>query len=152
MGLEMSCLLQVSLFFSPISRPSSQIRTCRDLDKRFCPSCGNATLLRTTVSTSAKTGKQTVHLKKNFQYALRGSKFTIPDSKAGRAKGQQKAGNGLILREDQREWQDAVKSEDIRRQKEERKLAKGALDGWDNPDVCVSLATMALNADHVVVT
>jgi RNA-binding protein NOB1 len=41
----------------------------------------------------------------------------------------------LILREDQREWQDAVKSEDIRRQKEERKLAKGVLDGWDNPDV-----------------
>lgn len=39
------------------------------------------------------------------------------------------------MREDQREWQDAVKSEDIRRQKEERKLAKGTLDGWDNPDV-----------------
>lgn len=39
------------------------------------------------------------------------------------------------MREDQREWQDAVKSEDIRRQKEEKKLAKGALDGWDNPDV-----------------
>ena len=58
----------------------------------------------------------------------------------------------MILREDQREWQDAVKSEDIRRQKEERKLAKGALDGWDNPDVCVSLPTMVLNADHVVVT
>jgi RNA-binding protein NOB1 len=115
-------------------------RTCRDLDKRFCPSCGNATLLRTTVSTSAKTGKQTVHLKKNFQYALRGSKFTIPDSKAGRAKGQQKAGNGLILREDQREWQDAVKSEDIRKNKEERKLAKGVLEGWDNPDVCPSCA------------
>jgi len=110
-------------------------RTCRDLDKKFCPSCGNATLLRTTVSTSSSTGKQTIHLKKNFQYSLRGSKFSIPDSKAGQAKGQQKSGNGLILREDQREWQDAVKSEDIRRQKEERKLAKGVLDGWDNPDV-----------------
>lgn len=92
-------------------------------------------MLRTTVSTSAKTGKQTIHLKKNFQYHLRGTKFSIPDSKPGRSKGQQKAGNGLIMREDQREWQDAVKSEDIRRQKEERKLAKGALDGWDNPDV-----------------
>lgn len=42
------------------------------------------------------------------------------------------------MREDQREWQDAVKSEDIRRQKEERKLAKGTLDGWDNPDVGLS--------------
>jgi RNA-binding protein NOB1 len=46
----------------------------------------------------------------------------------------------LILREDQREWQDAVKSEDIRRQKEERKLAKGVLEGWDNPDVSISLS------------
>jgi RNA-binding protein NOB1 len=118
-----------------ILRCHACFKTCRDLDKRFCPSCGNATLLRTTVSTSSKTGKQTVHLKKNFQYALRGTKFTIPDAKAGRAKGQQKPGNGLIMREDQREWQDAVRSEDIRRQKEERNLAKGALKGWDNPDV-----------------
>jgi RNA-binding protein NOB1 len=119
----------------PLRERDTDLRTCRDLDKKFCPSCGNATLLRTTVSTSSSTGKQTIHLKKNFQYSLRGSKFTIPDSKAGQAKGQQKSGNGLILREDQREWQDAVKSEDVRRQKEERKLAKGVLDGWDNPDV-----------------
>jgi RNA-binding protein NOB1 len=125
-------------------------RTCRDLDKKFCPSCGNATLLRTTVSTSSSTGKQTIHLKKNFQYSLRGSKFSIPDSKAGQAKGQQKSGNGLILREDQREWQDAVKSEDIRRQKEERKLAKGVLDGWDNPDVSLCLSCW-MKADEVVV-
>lgn len=124
-------------------------RTCRDLDKKFCPSCGHPTLLRTTVSTSSSTGKQTVHLKKNYQYSLRGSKFSIPDSKAGQAKGQQKAGNGLILREDQREWQDAVKSEDIRRQKEERKLAKGVLDGWDNPDVS-SHTQSEMIADKVV--
>lgn len=125
-------------------------RTCNDLDKRFCPSCGNPTLLRTTVSTSAKTGKQTIHLKKNFQYHLRGTKFSIPDSKPGRSKGQQKAGNGLIMREDQREWQDAVKTEDIRRQKEERKLAKGALDGWDDPDVGVVMSLFNFKADCAV--
>jgi RNA-binding protein NOB1 len=90
-----------------------------------------------------------VHLKKNFQYSLRGSKFSIPDSKAGQAKGQQKSGNGLILREDQREWQDAVKSEDIRRQKEERKLAKGVLDGWDNPDVSLHY-TCGIHAHEAV--
>jgi RNA-binding protein NOB1 len=129
---------------------NTNLRTCRDLDKKFCPSCGNATLLRTTVSTSSSTGKQTIHLKKNFQYSLRGSKFTIPDSKAGQAKGQQKSGNGLILREDQREWQDAVKSEDIRRQKEERKLAKGVLDGWDNPDVSLYAFCWAMTDGLVV--
>ena len=110
-------------------------RLCKDPSKRFCPSCGNATLLRTTVTTSASTGKQHIHLKRYFQYHLRGSKYSIPDAKPGRAKGQQKAGTGLILREDQQEWQNAVRSNDIHRQKEERKLAKGALEGWNDPDV-----------------
>ena len=95
--------------------------------------------MRTTVTVSAKTGAQRIHLKKNYQYNLRGSKFSIPDAKPGRAKGQQKAGTGLILREDQAEWQDAVRSEKIRREKEERKVAKGTLDGWNDPDVSVSL-------------
>ena len=84
---------------------------------------------------SAKTGEQRIHLKKNFQYHLRGTKFTIPDAKAGRAKGQQKGGTGLILREDQREWQDALKSQNIKKHKEEKRAAKGTLEGWNDPDV-----------------
>ena len=110
-------------------------RICRDSTKRFCPSCGNHSLLRTTLTTSAKTGDQVIHLKKNFQYHLRGTKYTIPDAKPGRAKGQQKGGTGLILREDQAEWQNALRSEDRRREKEERRVAKGALAGWNDPDV-----------------
>lgn len=110
-------------------------RICKDSSKRFCPSCGNPSLLRTTVTVSAKTGEQRIHLKKNFQYHLRGTKFTIPDAKAGRAKGQQKGGTGLILREDQREWQDALKSQNIKKHKEEKRAAKGTLEGWNDPDV-----------------
>lgn len=110
-------------------------RTCKDSSKRFCPSCGNPSLLRTTVTTSAKTGEQTIHLKKNFQYHLRGTKFSIPDAKSGRAKGQQKGGTGLILREDQAEWQTALRSQERLREREERRVAKGVLQGWNDPDV-----------------
>ncbi len=89
---------------------------------------------------SAKTGEKTIHLKKNFQYHLRGTKFPIPDAKPGRAKGQQKGGSGLILREDQAEWQDAVRAQEWRREKEDRRVAKGALQGWNDPDVSAALA------------
>lgn len=89
------------------------------------------------MTTSSKTGEQKIHLKKNFQYHLRGTKFTIPDAKPGRAKGQLKGGSGLILREDQAEWQDAVRSQERRKEKEDRRLAKGALQGWNDPDVSV---------------
>jgi RNA-binding protein NOB1 len=66
---------------------------------------------------------------------LRGTKYTIPDAKPGRAKGQLKGGTGLVLREDQAEWQDAVRSQRIKKQKEEKKAANGVLNGWDDPDV-----------------
>lgn len=54
------------------------------------------------------------------------------------------------MREDQREWQDAVRSEDIRRQKEEKKLAKGALDGWDNPDVRPTSTSTVMSCTYVM--
>ena len=115
------------------------VRLCWDPSKKFCPSCGNPTLLRVTVTTSASTGKQHIHLKKNFQYHLRGTKFSIPDAKAGRAKGQQKGGSGLILREDQAEWQDALKVQSRQKAKEEKRVAKGVLEGWNDPDVSSTL-------------
>jgi hypothetical protein len=50
------------------------------MEKKFCPNCGNATLIRTSTSTDAN-GNVTYYLKKNFQYNLRGTKvvylFTI---------------------------------------------------------------------------
>lgn len=125
---------RISKVRSWVLRCHACFKLCKDSSKRFCPSCGNSTLMRTTVSTSAVTGKQTIHLKKNFQYHLRGTKYSIPDPKPGRAKGQIKAGSGLILREDQAEWQDAVRSSDRLRAKEEKRAIRG--DGsWMDPDV-----------------
>ncbi|OCF34817.1 RNA-binding protein NOB1 [Kwoniella heveanensis CBS 569] len=120
-------------------------KICKDSSKRFCPSCGNATLLRTTVSTDSKTGQQSVHLKKNFQYHTRGTKYSIPDPKMGRAKGQQKGGSGLILREDQMEWSDAVRHQDRQRVKEEKRAAKGALEGWNDPDWLPEIITVGMS-------
>jgi len=48
-----------------------------------------------------------------------------------------KGGSGLILREDQAEWQNAVRSAEIRKGKEERRAAKGAVASWDDPDVSI---------------
>ncbi|CAG8823757.1 5949_t:CDS:2, partial [Racocetra persica] len=78
-------------------------------EKQFCPSCGSATLIRTSASTDMN-GKVTYYLKKNFQYNLRGTKYSIPNPKGGRH------ANNLILREDQKEYQNALKSH--RKQKE----------------------------------
>jgi hypothetical protein len=44
--------------------------------KTFCPSCGNATLLRTAVSVNAD-GTLRYHLRSNFQYRLRGTKVRV---------------------------------------------------------------------------
>lgn len=126
---------RISKVRSWVLRCHACFKLCKDPSKRFCPSCGNATLMRTTVTTSAATGKQTIHLKKGFQYHLRGTKYSIPDPKPGRAKGQQKAGSGLILREDQAEWQDAVRKQNRQREKEEKKIARGDASSWMDPDV-----------------
>ncbi|WVQ82563.1 hypothetical protein IAT38_004692 [Cryptococcus sp. DSM 104549] len=136
---------KISKVKSWVLRCHACFKLCKDSSKRFCPSCGNASLIRTTVTTSAATGKLTVHLKQNFQYRTRGTIYSIPDPKMGRAKGQQKGGSGLILREDQREWQDAVRSEDIRRQKEDRRAAKGALQGWNDPDWLPEIITVGMS-------
>ncbi|CAB4424919.1 unnamed protein product [Rhizophagus irregularis] len=67
-------------------------------EKKFCPNCGNAALIRTSTSTDAN-GNVTYYLKKNFQYNLRGTKYSIPEPKSGRN------ANNIILREDQKEYQ-----------------------------------------------
>ena len=72
------------------------------MDKKFCPSCGNNTLLRTSVGVDNQ-GNLTCHLKKSFQYNNRGTKYSIPQSKGGRE-------GDIILREDQKEYQRAIHS------------------------------------------
>ncbi|BEI84173.1 hypothetical protein CcaverHIS002_0407770 [Cutaneotrichosporon cavernicola] len=135
---------RISRVKSYVLRCHACFKLCKDSSKRFCPSCGNATLLRATVTTSSVTGKQTVHLKKNFQYRTRGTKFSIPAPTPGSAKGQKKGGSGLILREDQAEWQDAVRAGDRERRREEKRINNG--DGsWMDPDWLPEIVTVGMS-------
>ncbi|CAG8438264.1 581_t:CDS:2 [Ambispora leptoticha] len=74
-----------------------------NMEKQFCPNCGGPTLIRTSTSTD-ENGNIKYYLKKNFQYNLRGTKYPIPNPKGGRKP------NNLILREDQPEYQKAIKA------------------------------------------
>ena len=66
-----------------------------------------------------------VHLKRNFQYKLRGTKYPIPSPKPGSAKTG--SGTGLILREDQVEYMRAKQKADGKRAREEQRLLMNIL-------------------------
>jgi len=105
-------------------------KICKDSSKKFCPTCGNSTLLRTSVTISSPNADGSapaveIHLKKNFQYRTRGTIYSIPAPKPGNSKTG--PGEGLILREDQVEYMRAQKRADGKRQREERKLLQNAL-------------------------
>ncbi|KDQ64367.1 hypothetical protein JAAARDRAFT_144988 [Jaapia argillacea MUCL 33604] len=122
-------------------------KICKDSTKKFCPSCGNPTLLRASVTVASPDAAPNVpamqvHLKKNFQYKTRGTIYSIPSPKPGSAK--KGNGEGLILREDQIEYQRAKKRADAKRERDEKKMfnsaiARGAEGGatigsWMDPD------------------
>ncbi|TFY71972.1 hypothetical protein EVG20_g1019 [Dentipellis fragilis] len=110
-------------------------KICKDPSKKFCPSCGNPTLLRASVTLSAP-GASTdapvmqIHLKKNFQYKNRGTIYSIPAAKPGSAKTGN--GDGLILREDQTEYMRAQKRVDAKRQRDEKKMLNSAIANGGN--------------------
>lgn len=99
----------------------------RAMQHRFCPRCGGPTLLRTSCSTDAKTGKTTIYLKRNFQWNNRGNVYSVPKPTGGRASGRD--GNGikheLILRADQKEYVRQTEEIGRRRRKGERDLMDG---------------------------
>ncbi|KAG1892219.1 Nin one binding Zn-ribbon like-domain-containing protein [Suillus subluteus] len=122
-------------------------KICKDNSKQFCPSCGNPTLMRASVTVASPDASpdapaMQVHLKKNFQYKVRGTKYSIPAPKPGSAKTG--PGEGLVLREDQLEYMRAKKHADGKRDREERRMIKGLVDkggeggvsvgGWSDPD------------------
>lgn len=122
-------------------------KICKDNSKQFCPSCGNPTLMRASVTVASPDASpdapaMQVHLKKNFQYKVRGTKYSIPAPKPGSAKTG--PGEGLILREDQLNYMRAKKRTDGKRDREERRMIKGLVDkggeggvsvgGWSDPD------------------
>ncbi|SAM78170.1 related to NOB1-essential nuclear protein involved in proteasome maturation and synthesis of 40S ribosomal subunits [Ustilago bromivora] len=112
------------------------MKVCKNMEKKFCPVCGNATLTKVavTVDDTAKGGFQ-LHLKKNYRFNLRGTKYSIPAPKPGSASGGKTGGSGLILREDQLEWQRALAKEASRKRKEERALEKAMRAGKDSLSV-----------------
>jgi len=66
-----------------------------------------------------------VHLKPNFQYKTRGTKYSIPAPKPGSAKTG--PGEGLILREDQTEFRRAQKMAEGKKEREEARILKAAM-------------------------
>lgn len=106
-----SYVLRCHACFYVIRHPSSVKST------DFCPRCGGLkTLLRTTCSTTPDGGFQ-IHLKSNFQYRVRGNVYSLPKPTAGTSsmKGVKDA---PVLREDQKEYQRAVKWEGYRKEKD----------------------------------
>ncbi|KAI5853061.1 Nin one binding Zn-ribbon like-domain-containing protein [Morchella snyderi] len=92
-------------------------KLCRDMARQFCPTCGGATLLKTSCSTDCKGGFR-VHLKRNMQWNNRGAVYSIPKTQHGSASGKGVRRN-LVLREDQVEYQREVR---VRARQKERDL------------------------------
>lgn len=72
-----------------------------DMQRQFCPDCGHDSLLKASYSLG-EDGQVNVYLKKNFQYRIRGTKYSVPTPRGG------KSSNILILSEDQKEYQRAL--------------------------------------------
>jgi len=94
LGVDGKLIRQVRSY---VLRCHACFKSTADMSKKFCPTCGNATLIRTSVSVDAD-GTLRYHLKANFQYRLRGTKYPIPEPKTGRH------ANNIILTEDQKEF------------------------------------------------
>ena len=97
----------------------------KDTSKQFCPSCGQATLTRTSCSTD-EYGNFKIHLKKNFQWNNRGNVYSVPKPVHGTAHGRLPKnvggkngwGQGLILTEDQKEYTRATEEQRRERKKD----------------------------------
>lgn len=110
-----------------IFRCHACFQTTKDMTKQFCPRCGKPTLTRVTCTTNDK-GEVKLHLKQNYQWNNRGNIYSVPKPTAGTSNqkwqgprsggGQRGWGSGLILAEDQKEYQRVVKGNNRRREKD----------------------------------
>ena len=115
--------------------------------KHFCSSCGGySTLIRCAVSVDAETGEITPHLKANFQWNNRGNKYSLSSPLSKNS--QKRMGNKgfvhtkhpqdvVILREDQKEYQQALKQEEWTKRHNEKVLNNwiggGSADNYMSP-------------------
>lgn len=119
--------------------------------KHFCSKCGGDTLLRCAVSIDDVSGKVTPHLKRNFQWITKGQVYSVASPLSKNTKKQQgRAGyqhnkenrhknlqDPLILREDQKEYAQAMKDDAWNRKKSEKMLQEwiggGSADNYISP-------------------
>ncbi|KAI8320301.1 hypothetical protein GQ54DRAFT_240943, partial [Martensiomyces pterosporus] len=74
-----------------------------DMNRQFCSACGHPTLKRCSVTTSSN-GTLQVHLKSNYQYNLRGTKFAMPKPHGG-----QHTTHDIITRGDEKAYVSAMR-------------------------------------------
>ena len=112
-------------------------RICKDPTRKFCPKCGNPSLLRTSVTyvvpTSDNPQGYILHLKPNYQYRLRGTQYSLPTPKPGSSNRLKNSGSSdIVLREDQKEWTRGIRSAKILKDKQEKSAAKAMKQGTGN--------------------
>lgn len=83
----------------------------------FCPRCGSGDTLRRVGCSTDADGVFKLHLKKNFQYNVRGNVFSIPKPVAGTCS-MKGVPDAPVLREDQKEYTRAVRWEGYRKEKD----------------------------------
>ncbi len=74
----------------------TEVYTAMDSARLFCSKCGSASIQRVAASVDGKTGRLKLHLKKNYQHKIRGTRYALP--KPGK---QNRFMGDLILSEDQ---------------------------------------------------
>lgn len=128
-------LTRISRLRTWVLRCHACFQITRAMERRFCPSCGQPTLLRAACTVDDRTGQLTVHLKKNFQWNNRGNVYSVPKpvhgTSNGRAPRGSSASNGgtggwgreLILAEDQKEF--------VRAAEDQKRAQRKALDVMD---------------------
>ena len=129
LNLLSSSLTRISHVRSHILRCHACFATTKQMEKQFCPRCGQPTLTRVSTSTKAD-GSITLHLKKNMRWNTRGNRYSIPKPVAGTSNGKRPNkgggkdgwGKDLILAEDQKEYVRAVRDRDRERRKNEHDL------------------------------
>ncbi|KAF8534045.1 Nin one binding Zn-ribbon like-domain-containing protein [Trichophaea hybrida] len=104
-----STVLRCHACFFVIKHPTSTTH--------FCPRCGSGDTLRRVGCSTDADGIFKVHLKKNFQYNVRGSVFSIPKPVAGTCS-MKGVPDAPVLREDQKEYTRAVRWESYRKEKD----------------------------------
>ncbi|KAA8910424.1 Nin one binding Zn-ribbon like-domain-containing protein [Sphaerosporella brunnea] len=104
-----STVLRCHGCFYVIRRPTST--------SHFCPRCGAGDTLRRVGCSTDSNGVFRLHLKKNFQHNVRGNVFSLPKPVAGTCS-MKGVPDAPVLREDQKEYQRAVKWESYRKEKD----------------------------------